>query len=497
MGTSRATCRVATVAMLCAVRLAGAAPWQLYPVQVDQPVAIEAAFAGVQVTEATLRTGDDGPVASVKLSMAGNVDPVGLCVIGFDAARRPLAAGYEQIAMPRLVGRRSTLTAAFELTTAFGWLPEGESIAYVAVGPMTRLVHNGNLLSLGAGARVVAQSSSYGGSFEPDRVLDDNPRTQWATATGQVREAWLVVELAGGGSQRISGIGINPWGEASYTDCALQHFTLQVSTTGTAPEDFTTVIADACAYADQLQHFEFEPVEARYLKLLCHDNHGNDRWIEVSSFEAYPAELPETPSAGLAALLEATAAMLRTTGDPPEARLGVEDPMILDFYLVEPSKRSPTLPPPVLELVGCQQAAAAWRSEVSEERELRFLNLSYDFGMLLGGARQLCAAVVGDLPMGRPVRLQFDARLEPPASRLRVVVWDRQDAWFEYAVAHEGQGWQRYWVDLDQPASKRSGAEAPAYPLGRLAIGAAPRGRDGTAGSLDIDDPLLLYPPAE
>jgi len=472
-----------------------AEPWQLTAVRLDQPTALHADIDGLQVEQVTLRQTDQGPAAELEVAMAGSDGPTGLILVGFGAERRPLAAAYEQIAPPRLIGRRTSLVCRFRLTMEFGPLPDGEPIAYVAAGPMTALLSHANLLAFADGARVVARSSSYGGSFEPDRVLDGNPRTQWATETGKVSEEWLIAELAGGTTQRISGIGINPWGEPSYTDCALNRFTLQASTTGTEPGDFRTVISDACDYADQLQRFEFEPIEARYLKLLCHDNHGNDQWIEIASFEAYPADVPDSPPNGLALLLGTFAGAQAgpyPTGRFAEARREVdlfqEDPW---YKVIIPPVDGSQTPP--LSLVGCKSATAEWRNESTPDRELRFLNVAYDFGMLLGGARQLCAAIVAEMPVGRPARLQFEARPDPPSNRLRVVVWDSHNDWFEFGVEGSSQGWQRCWVDLDGPASKRGGGASPVLPLRRIAIGLAPKGREGTSGSLDVDDPILMY----
>ncbi len=484
------------VGLVLAAQLAGAQPWQLHPVSVDRPTTVDLDLDGLRIEQLTLQQTGSGPAADLQLRVAGRGGTSGLMLVAFDRARKPLAAGYEQLSLPRLIGRRTLLESSFRLTIELGPLPDGEQVAYLAVGPLTQPVDLTNLLASAAGARVVAQSSSYGGSFTPERVLDGDPRTQWATATGKIRDEWLVVELAGGRSHRLSAIGINPWGEANYTNCALARFTLQVSTTGTAPEDFKTVLSNACAFADQLQRFSFEPFEARYLKLICHTNHGNEQWIELSSFEAYPEAGPSRQPRELAVLLEPVGQPVPpATDEPGRSAAEAMQPIILDVIDPATPPAPDGLAAPALEQVGCRSAQAEWRHETTAERDLRYLHVSYDFGMLLGGAHQLCAAVVSDLTVGQPARLQFEARLDPPGNRLRVAVWDSREQWFEFGVETTGRGWRRHWIDLDTASiSKRSTPDAPVYPWTKVAIGVAPKGRDGTGGAFDLDDAILLYP---
>ena len=475
-----------------------AEPWTLHPVQVDQPVVIETAVDQLRIDTLTLRHSTAGPTAELACTGEGFAGQVGVMVVAYDADRQPLAAGYEKVALPKLSGRRSSLASSFRLTIGFGPLPEREEIASLAVGPLTARPARDNLLALSAGARAVDQSSCYGGSYTLDRVLDGNPLSQWATETGKISDQWLVVELAGGKVHTVSGIGINPWGEPGATDCALHHFTLQASTTGAAPEDFTTVLEGACAYANELQAFTFQPVEARYLKLVCHDNHGNSQWIELTSFEAYPVDTTHQPRPELAAVLGGfdtppTAVSNSSAPNAPNLNLDLAELNVF-FY-------QPVGPPTVavesvaIERIGCKESRSEWQHETATDHDLDYLQVTHGFGMLLGGARQLCAAVVGDRPMGQPARLQFDADVDPPTNRLRVVVWDSHDAWFEFGLEGAGRGWQRHWVDLDpQAISKRGGPNAPVFPLTKLAIGVAPKGRDGLDGSFKLDDPILLYP---
>ena len=62
--------------------------------------------------------------------------------------------------------------------------------------------------------------------------------------------------------------------------------TILASTTGTDPASFTSVYSGTCLQKDSLQRFVLpQPIKAKYIELLAHDNYGSPDWIAVAELE--------------------------------------------------------------------------------------------------------------------------------------------------------------------------------------------------------------------
>lgn len=145
-----------------------------------------------------------------------------------------------------------------------------------------------------AGGKVVAFSSQYRSVnqqpfWDAKFLIDGRLDYGWESASGQVTNQWVKVQLAGGKTYNVSEVIIDP---ASTHDAPpvpaadLKDFEIRVSTTGTADADFTTVFTGTCQDTDTLQHFPLPaPVKAKYVELFARDNYGSPDWLAVAELE--------------------------------------------------------------------------------------------------------------------------------------------------------------------------------------------------------------------
>ena len=143
-----------------------------------------------------------------------------------------------------------------------------------------------------AGGKVVDFSSQYSSAVEGHFwnaafLIDGRLDSGWESGSGNITNQSVTVRLAGGKLYRISQVIIDP--AATHMDppaADLKDFEIQVSTTGTATTDFTTVLAKTCQQQDSLQRFTLDtPVNAKYVRLVALNNYGSPDWIGVAELE--------------------------------------------------------------------------------------------------------------------------------------------------------------------------------------------------------------------
>jgi hypothetical protein len=316
-----------------------------------------------------------------------------LAVLLLDTHRAPLRAGILRLQPPDTPATDVAVT-----WTAHARLPLGDAALagearFVACGFLAPPARGESLISASRGGRVVSASSTYSDGYAPERTIYDERFGCWASATRQVTDQWLIYGLPGEAPVTIAAVGIDPTAEASYPTCAVREFAVQVSTTGTAPEDFHEVYAGRCTDDNHLQRFTFPPAAARYVKLLCKTNRGSNQWMELSAFEVYAAPSPSTDVAPLVAVVE-------------------------DF-----SGRGD----PAVDLLECRGATAAIDHDSVDGFPAPSARLTFDFQNLLGGAPQHCGLVLDRPLAGRPRRLQFDVAGDPPGNGVCLALRDAHD----------------------------------------------------------------------
>ncbi|MBV7330997.1 discoidin domain-containing protein [Chloroflexi bacterium TSY] len=147
----------------------------------------------------------------------------------------------------------------------------------------------GGIVSLREGppASIVAASSQCCPANAPEKAIDEIPGSAWFPTQGQTANEWFKVELGGGRTYTIDRVRLQ-------TDSAMEgarDFEIRVSTTITDDAAFTTVFSGTAAATTDLQEFVFAaPVEARYVQLFVHNNHGSNFWIRVNTFQVLTSD---------------------------------------------------------------------------------------------------------------------------------------------------------------------------------------------------------------
>ncbi|MEO8435564.1 MAG: PKD domain-containing protein [Pyrinomonadaceae bacterium] len=141
------------------------------------------------------------------------------------------------------------------------------------------------------GSAIVGFSSQAGNLETAANVLDLDPVDRpWVTASGQNTNQWLKLVLPRAEQWTINHIALRPGPAANDLNRSPKDFELQVSTTDSADGSFTTILAGSLINSSQLQDFYFQPMSARYVKLLLKNNYGSGQ-IGLSSFYIFATDL--------------------------------------------------------------------------------------------------------------------------------------------------------------------------------------------------------------
>jgi PKD repeat protein len=140
-----------------------------------------------------------------------------------------------------------------------------------------------NAAQLEDGASIAGYSSVYqlNATYRPENAIDTNDNSAWYTASGKPNNQSLTIKLAGSQPQVVSQIVLR--GGNTQTD--VKNFQVQVSATGTAESDFTTVLSGTNPKDAQAHTFNFAPVAARYVRLIIVDNHGNSTYTVLNDLD--------------------------------------------------------------------------------------------------------------------------------------------------------------------------------------------------------------------
>jgi uncharacterized delta-60 repeat protein len=153
-----------------------------------------------------------------------------------------------------------------------------------------------NVARSGSGSSIAGFSSSYGGAYGPEKMIDGTAGG-WSTAGGQVTNQWIIVALPGGNSYTIDSVRLNPYTAAgpSYAADSIRNFQVRVSTTDTQMSSFATVYTGVAPQQNAFYEYNFTPVAAKYVMLFVVDNYGGG-FVEGTEFEVYPVCGTPTPT---------------------------------------------------------------------------------------------------------------------------------------------------------------------------------------------------------
>ncbi len=145
-----------------------------------------------------------------------------------------------------------------------------------------------NIAATSNGGSIVGASSDFGVGWKPERIIDGDLNTGWASAQGSNTNQYVIVALPRGQTYNINRVRINPWNTAPSCcpNDAMKDFEIRVSTTDANPNSFTTVFKGTTPMENAFFEYTFSAVQARYVMLFVVRNYGG-QWIETKEFEVY------------------------------------------------------------------------------------------------------------------------------------------------------------------------------------------------------------------
>jgi len=108
------------------------------------------------------------------------------------------------------------------------------------------------------------------------------------TVTAQDSPPWAIFEFVDGSTKVVSEFGLLTDTGVGYSDRWVRRFSIQVSTTGTDPSNFVTVLDQVSKSGGDWETYTIDPTNARYIKLMI-DEPGWG-WRQIGEFEVYAVE---------------------------------------------------------------------------------------------------------------------------------------------------------------------------------------------------------------
>ncbi len=132
---------------------------------------------------------------------------------------------------------------------------------------------------------VVDASSTFGGSFEPERLLDGDLTTGWSSR-GDDESPYIIFEVGGGRAVMLDGVVFDGFSSSpGYTTDSVQVFEVAVATALLPVESFELVLQAAAPLDNSLLSYTFPPAEARYVLLRPVTNYGGS-YFQATEFNA-------------------------------------------------------------------------------------------------------------------------------------------------------------------------------------------------------------------
>ncbi|GAB4571739.1 MAG: hypothetical protein Kow0077_09230 [Anaerolineae bacterium] len=133
---------------------------------------------------------------------------------------------------------------------------------------------------------VVSASSTFGGNYAADNLLDGDSSTGWSSTSEDAAPA-LIFEVSSGATVALDGVVLNGFATApGFEQDSVQEFEIGVATTLVDAADFTPVLRAQAPLENAMQSYPFdEPVLARYVLLRPLQNYGGS-YFQAAEFNA-------------------------------------------------------------------------------------------------------------------------------------------------------------------------------------------------------------------
>jgi PKD repeat protein len=146
----------------------------------------------------------------------------------------------------------------------------------------------GNRISTNA---TVLGYSSQLGSFGAQAALDTDPAPPgWVTASGQTNNQWIKIALPASHAWLVDHVALQPRAEPGFEAFSPRRFEIEVSTTTSDDTAFATVLNGTLRNNGILQHFFFDSVDAKYVRVLLKDNYGGSA-SGLQTFAVYSPQI--------------------------------------------------------------------------------------------------------------------------------------------------------------------------------------------------------------
>ena len=163
-------------------------------------------------------------------------------------------------------------------------------------GDQTAQAHELSLVALSAGAYVVKRPSEWMDSESAYALLDENPRTKWATARGTTSSQTIVIALSEKTLLKTIEFD-NQSIDSQFTGCSAKDITVEMSD-ASENDGFQKIAEVSLKDREDNQRFAVSAeVPGRWVRLTVKNNHSSDpdNTIELNEFRAYGAQLTHTP----------------------------------------------------------------------------------------------------------------------------------------------------------------------------------------------------------
>ena len=112
------------------------------------------------------------------------------------------------------------------------------------------------------------------------------------TASGQTNNQWLKIALPASHAWLLDHVALQPRSEPGFETSSPRRFEIQLSTTTSDDTSFATVLKGTLRNNGTLQHFFFDAVDAKYVRVLLEDNYGGG----VSGLQTFAVYSPQIGS---------------------------------------------------------------------------------------------------------------------------------------------------------------------------------------------------------
>ena len=149
-----------------------------------------------------------------------------------------------------------------------------------------------NITSSARGAKIVAFSSNYGGSWDVNNLIDTNEDWQgelpaWCSESEAPFPHWAVIELPK--KEWLTTLIFNnviPDESAGWTGISAKDVRVEVSTVN-AQQGFKSVASFQLELNKNSQLVRIDPIEARWIKLVITSNWGNEEYTELGQLGVF------------------------------------------------------------------------------------------------------------------------------------------------------------------------------------------------------------------